>query len=154
MKPSALLLGLVLAPALAGTTAWWWRAHSLQARLAQARALSGTRQASVVLRKLAREHPDHAEVHFRLAQQHRLEGQNDQAQLTLNRAAELGWYWPQLEREQLLLLARRDFPRAEPRLQQLRDVNLQDREVLLALAAGYDELRYLTKAEVLVNGLL
>src|SRR5207302_3546599 len=106
--------------------------------------------AGAVLRQLAREYPGHAEVHFRLARQLRLEGRNDQAQLALNRAADLGWYRPQLEREQLLLLARREFPRAEPRLQQLRDANPQDREVLLALAAGYGELRYLAKAEVLV----
>jgi tetratricopeptide (TPR) repeat protein len=152
VKHKARLLGLVLAPARAGATAWWYRAHSLQARLA--RALPGTPQAGAVLRQLARAYPDHAEVQFRLAQQLRLEGRNDQVQLALNRAADLGWYWPQLEREQLLLLSRRDFPQAEPRLQQLRDVDPQDREVLLALAAGFAEMRYLAKAEVLVNAVL
>lgn len=154
MQRALLLLGLVLGPALAGTTAWWCRAHTLPARLAQARLSAGTRQAGLVLRQLAREYPNHPEVHFHLARQLRLEGRNDQAQHSLNRAADLGWYWPQLEREQLFLLARRDFRRAEPRLQQLRDTDPRDREVLLALAAGYGDLHYLAKDEVLVNGVL
>ncbi len=153
MKRLLMLLGLVFIPALAGAGVYW-RRHALPRELARARAELGTRDAHDLLERLEQACPDSAQVHYLCAQQRRLEGRQNAALVALGRAAELGLARPLVEREQLLILAIKDFPKAEPGLQVLLDEDPTDRDVLLALALGATRGNRYAKADLLVQRIL
>lgn len=154
MKKLLLVFGLLLIPTLTGVGVYWYRSQSLSRRLAEAQSAVGSRQGGELLERLARAHPQNAEVLFLHARQLRLEGQNDRALAQLEAAAERGWPQPQVARELLLLHAGTDFHRAEPDLQALLDIHPDDREALLALALGWCRQRNFDRAETLINGVL
>jgi tetratricopeptide (TPR) repeat protein len=127
---------LLVIPLVLGVVAWR-RAHApAPDPFAEVRGKIGTRSATALLSRQREEHPNKAEVHFLSARQARLEGQPEDASAHLNRAAELGWSAPQVERERILTGALVDFPRVRPALDDLLGADERDCDVLLALAAG------------------
>jgi tetratricopeptide (TPR) repeat protein len=152
MNKFLLALGLLLVVASLGA-GWWYWAHypSLPSQLARARTILGTDEGRALLERLAERYPDNAEVQFLLARQLDLQGENALAKIALERAAALGWPRPEVDRWRWLLISRREFRRAEPYLQSRLDTEPEDRDALLALAAGYRDLNRQSMAEQLVN---
>jgi tetratricopeptide (TPR) repeat protein len=155
MKKSILILALSLAVlAMIGFGIIHILAQRLDQELDQARGAVGKRQGSQLLEKLARSHPNHAEIQFLCARQFRLEGDNDRALIRCRRAAELGYWLAQVERETLLIRANKNFSEAEPELERLLEANPEDPDLLLTLAQGWSQLGNLTKAVTFVNSIL
>jgi tetratricopeptide (TPR) repeat protein len=148
-----LILGIVILSAGAGMVIFL-RGQKFSDELRQAREAVGTQQGGLLLEKLARTHPDHAEIQFLQARQLRLEGQHDRALVFCQRAADLGYPSDQVAREILLSKANQEFQHLEPDLQRLLDTNPDDPEVVLTLALGWSRLGNFSKAEALVNGIL
>jgi tetratricopeptide (TPR) repeat protein len=154
VKRVAGLLGLLALPLLVGAGVYWQRSHALARDLADARAAVGRRHGEELLRPLADSHPDSAELSFLLARQMRLLEDPDAALVALARARDLGFPREAIDREYLLILALKDFPRAQRETQTLLDEQPDDHDAILTLAQGNAELGYRTKAEALVNRIL
>jgi tetratricopeptide (TPR) repeat protein len=152
MKKLLILAVLILSVGLGVVT--FWRGQRFTHQLDQARQSVGTKQSALLLEGLARSHPDHAEIQFLRARQLRLQGDDERALVSCQRAADLGYPSAQVSREILLAKARKEFERHEPELQHLLDSNPEDQDVLLILAQGWSQLGNFLKAEALVNGIL
>jgi tetratricopeptide (TPR) repeat protein len=143
---------MVIAALVAGA-AYWQRALSRTRRIEVARSSIETNEGFALLEHLASQYPNDPEVLLLRTRALRMRNQLAAAQQALDRAGQLGSS-ESLGRERMLLLARTDFSRADPELQVALDRDPQDREVLLALAIGWTQLKSYKKAESLANALL
>jgi tetratricopeptide (TPR) repeat protein len=155
MRKVSIILGLAITPLLVGAGVYWQHNRSvLEGQLAEARAAVGTNAGSAILERLANQYPDSAEVQFLLSRQLIAEGKPDVAEGTLSKALALGWPRAEVERQRWIAVSYRDFRQAEPPLLGFLDVNANDRDVLLALAAGYHRHKRFKLAESLLDRLL
>jgi tetratricopeptide (TPR) repeat protein len=155
MKKLLLVVSFLIIPGLVGAAVYWKRTSaSRQRQIEQARTLIGTRQGAAALEQLAARFPEDAEVAYLQAHQLRLDGQSQQAEVCLNRAANFGWPRPEVERQRWLCRANSDFREAESQLQSLLDLEPNDQDVLLSLAYGYSRLDRPAMANELVNRIL
>jgi tetratricopeptide (TPR) repeat protein len=154
MRRSTVTIGLLIVLILVGAGVLWQRSRSgLEPRLVQARAAVGTIQGKLIER-VAQEFPEDAEAHFLWARQLAYTGKFEQAETCLNKAAALGWPRAQVERQRWIGSAHRDFRKAEPHLLELLDIDANDHEVILALAAGYNHNKLPMRAESLLSRML
>ena len=109
-----LIVGIVILSAGAGM-AIFLRGQKFSDELRQARETVGTQRGGLLLEKLARTHPDHAEIQFLQARQLRLQGHHDRALVCCQRAADLGYPSDQVAREILLVKANQQFQQLEHR---------------------------------------
>jgi tetratricopeptide (TPR) repeat protein len=158
MRPAAATLGLLIGAVCVGAGFYWLQSgHRLEQEIAQARAAVGTRRGQALIERLAAENPGSAEVQFLSARQLDYDGKPELAEACLNKASALGWPKDQVERQRWIAVSQKDlkdFARAEPRLLEFLDTNANDREVILALASGYNRFKQPHRAESLLNRLL
>jgi tetratricopeptide (TPR) repeat protein len=155
MKKVLLILGILIS-ILAIATFWIYqqRGREFALKLDQVRQSVGTKRASLLLEKLAKAHPNNAEVQYLTCRQFRLEDESDRALACGQRASELGYSSALINREMILIRAQKDFQQVEPELQRLLEADPEDQDVILSLALGWSKLGNLAKAEVLVNSVL
>ena len=154
VKKVTLATALILVAAFAASAVYWQRSQSRLRRIEAARAAIETLDGASVTEQLVSQYPNDPEVLLLRSRALRIRNQVAAAQQALDRAQQLGVSPEPMARERLLLLVRTNFSRAEPELQAVLDWNPQDREVLLALAIGWTQLKSYKKAESLTNVLL
>lgn len=154
MRRLLITIGVLLVPLLVAGAVFWNRSRETAARFAEARGRVGTRGAAATFDQLARAYPSRAEAFVLVDRQARLEGRLDDARSALDKAEGLGWPAGEIDRERLLVRAAADFPRARPELETRLAAAPDDRDLLLALAAGFQKQGANSRASELAGRVL